>query len=104
MTLEWDSAQDSLFELQQAASADFTHARLIYQGPDKASFVSGLEDGTYYFRVRAPGEAWSDPLTVHVQHQSLKLAFTLFGLGGIVFLLTVFVVVNGARRAAKNTL
>ena len=101
--LIWDAAQDTTFELQQATSQDFADAKRIYKGPDKASFVSGLDDGTYYFRVRAPGGAWSDTQTLRVQHQSLKLAFTLFGIGGVVFLLTVSVVITGTRRTAKNT-
>ena len=99
--LEWSADHETTFELQRAQTAAFTDSLTIYTGPDRASFISGLENGTYYFRVRETGKEWSDIMTVLVEHQSLRLAFTLFTIGGIVFLLTVFVVVNGARRTAE---
>ena len=98
--LAWEATPDAIVELQQATALDFSNAKTIYQGVDRASFISGLENGTYYFRVREQGDDWSPSLTLHVQHQSLQLAFTLFGVGIIVFLLTVLVVVNGTRKAA----
>jgi hypothetical protein len=90
------------YEIQQSADPGFETVKLIYQGPDLATFVSGLENGTYYYRVRAGGNNWSEVVIIQVQHHSLQLAFTLFGLGGVVFLLTVFVVVKGSVQSGKN--
>lgn len=100
--LEWAAERDTIFELQQSRTADFADPLTIYRGPDLASFISGLKNGTYYYRVRVPDDSWSDTMTIEVQHQSLQLALTLFGVGCVVFLLTVFVVVNGARQANKQ--
>ncbi len=100
--LVWKSEGDTLFVLQQAPDSSFLHAKTIYEGPDLASFVSGLRNGNYYFRVRGEDDQWSDVVHLHVQHQSLELAFTLFGIGGIVFLLTVFVVLKGAGYVQIN--
>lgn len=98
--LEWTVEGDGVTELQQSRASDFFTAKTIYIGPDRASFVSGLDNGNYYYRVRAAGGEWSETLMVKVQHQSLELAFALFGIGGLVFLLTVFVVIKGARQVS----
>ena len=102
--LEWRSAMETSYELQQSDTDDFADPKIVYRGPDRASFISGLRDGTYYYRVRAHDSGWSDIITINVRHQSLKLAFALFGIGGVVFLLTVFVVVHGARSVSPNDL
>jgi hypothetical protein len=39
---------------------------------------------------------------VIVEHHSLHLAFTLFGIGGLVFVLTLLVVLRGAARTSKE--
>ncbi len=91
------------FEVQQARDPNFETAKTIYIGPDMASFISGLKDGDYYYRVRTRAEdtmsAWSEPVHVQVAHQSLQLAFTLFGLGAVVFLATLILVVHGTRNS-----
>ena len=60
-------AEKVLFELQQGTDSLFTTTRLRYQGPDQASFLSGLRDGAFFFRVRAVRgaelSAWSPVLT-----------------------------------------
>ena len=97
--LEWDSEGPSDFVLQQDITNDFTNPKTIYQGPDRASFVSGLPNGNYYYRVRSDSGKWSETLLVTVQHQSLRLAFMLAGLGAIVFMMTVFVVIKGYLKS-----
>ena len=94
-----------MFELQRTEHDDFSDAKKYYRGPDRATYISGLSDGNYYFRLREVNEAravsgWSAPVTVVVEHHSLTLAFTLFGIGGFVFALTVLVVLRGAARTA----
>ncbi len=89
-----------VFELQAASHPDFSDPRVVYSGSDRASFVSGLANGTYYYRVRnldngTPG-AWSDPLEITVDHHSLSLALLLFGLGFVVVAATFAVVLRGS--------
>lgn len=101
--LVWTKIQpEGNYEIQKSVDPDFSQPKTIYEGPDLATFVSGLRDGTYYFRVRSSSGNWSEIVPVKVQHHSLQLAFTLFTLGGIVFLLTVFVVIKGSLQARKN--
>jgi len=99
--LSWQAGAGVPYELQQDTVPDFTNARWVYRGPDRASFVSGLPDGTYYFRVRSGDGVWSPPLRLAVKHQSLVLAFSLFGIGATVFLLTAGMVVRGARETER---
>ena len=94
--------------MQQGFDSLFDSTRIRYTGPDMASYISGLKNGDYYFRVRtvtdhgnAHGD-WSGTVTVTVEHHSLTLALTLAGLGGLVFLLTVAVVVQGTRASERE--
>ena len=101
--IEWNMDQAGAdVELQQAEDKLFDNPHVIYRGPDNATFVSGLEDGTYYFRVRKLEGPWSEVITVNVKHHSLQVAFILFGLGAIVFAMTVFVVVRGAVNSSVD--
>ena len=113
--LKWDFRDEALsngaihFELQQAKDPAFEISRTIYTGPDLASFISGLPNGEFHFRVRAQTEngslvsAWSQPVLLKVQHHSLQLAFTLFGVGAVVFLATLALVFFGNRRTGKES-
>jgi len=90
------------FELQQSQDAVFDSILVRYQGTDLATYISGLAEGTYHYRVRTiidnSTSDWSEPLLVVVKHHSLQLAFILFGIGAVVFLSTVFVVVRGVKE------
>jgi hypothetical protein len=101
--IEWVMTRaDATVEVEQANSINFVNPKTIYEGPDNATFISGLENGIYYYRVRRLGGEWSDTVKVSVQHHSLALAFTLFGLGALVFFLTVFIVIRGAIQASSD--
>lgn len=83
-----------VFQLQEGRSEDFARTDRQYEGQHTSSFVSGLEDGAFYFRVRARhpdqqewGE-WSRTLRVDVQHHARSFALTLMGIGAAVFLAT----------------
>lgn len=94
------------FELQQSRDASFDNIRVLYKGSDLASFISGLPNGDYYFRVRTltgsmPGQ-WSETLHLKVIHQSLGLAFTLFGLGAVVFISTVILILYGNKKTKEE--
>lgn len=96
------------FELQQSENKYFEGVKTIYKGPDCATFLSGLRNGQYYHRVRVISETeqakseWSDPVSIQVKHHSLRLAFTLFGIGAAVFLATVLLVVLGNRNTNQD--
>lgn len=98
-----DDSVDWLYQLQEGRRPEFAAGDREYQGHHTSSFVSGLENGAYYFRVRArrPGDpedawgAWSNTVRVDVTHHSRQLALALMALGGLVFLATAaFLIVH----------
>lgn len=114
LTLSWslpdaEPVEDRaiLFELQMARSPDFTDTVTHYRGPDRASFVSGLAEGDYFFRIRSfynegPASGWTDAKQVTVEYQSLAQAFVLFGIGALVSIATIALVVTGDRRTRRE--
>ncbi|MEX2381455.1 MAG: hypothetical protein WD490_03650 [Opitutales bacterium] len=113
VALAWETVNDTpgeavVFEVQWARDPGFPADDVWYRGRDRASFVAGLAEGDYFFRVRAESEAeesgpWSPVLQVNVEYQSLKLAWTLFGIGSIVFLATVVLIVAGNAQSQRES-
>lgn len=102
ITLTWEGHGDAAYTLQKSDNSNFEKAEIIYQGPDRASFISGLKNGDYFFRVKTENAPWSGPLLVKVEHHSLQLAFSLAGVGLFVFLSIVYVIILGTRNSAKT--
>lgn len=102
LKLEWslsdETRSEKLFELQQATDAGFKTARSIYQGVGAGTFISGLEDGTYYYRVRVEEGSWSAPLSIEIKHHSLKLAIFLMAIGAAVFLITLLMILRASKK------
>lgn len=107
--LKWHlpSGRETVFEVQEAARSTFQDPQQVYRGRDLARVLSGRPDGEYYYRVRAvsdqgvPGP-WSNSVHVRVDYLPLSRAFTFFGLGALVFVATLFVILEGTRRAARE--
>ena len=92
---------DLVFQLEQSRSEQFESADVRYEGTDTGAFVSGLEAGNYWFRVRSanrgasapsgdansisPGDygQWSQSVHVEIDPHSLTLAWSLFATGGL---------------------
>lgn len=102
-SLSWRGAPGADYVLQESTTRSFAEHAVIYQGPDTARVMSGIEDGKYYYRARARGtrSGWSAPVTVTVRHHPLPRAFTFFGAGLIIFVATVTLIIGGARRAEE---
>lgn len=106
--LEWKtstSEKEILFELQQSFTPSFSNPTIIYQGNQSASFISGMPDGEYFYRIRqihaGDKSPWSKSTVVKVKHHSLSLAWLLFGLGGLVFMATAILVIHGSIKSGK---
>lgn len=90
------------FELQEAPDPAFAAPHTLYAGPDRATALSGRPDGTYYYRVRADGGAWSPVVAVEVMHHSLVRAGLFFALGAAVFVATVVLILRGDARERRR--
>lgn len=110
-TVSWDwiGGGEALpvFDIEMDRGESFSNPSRIYRGRDGARVMSGMSDGTYYFRGRVwlqgePVTAWSEPVRVEVAHHSLGRALTLFLLGALVFGATVAVIVIGQRRTREE--
>lgn len=102
VSLEWAGEEEGLvYQLQSGRSEDFDDPLRRYEGRDTASFLSGLEDGRYFFRVRARRAdastwgPWASPVRVDSNHHAMDLALTLCVVGAFLFLcIAVFIVIN----------
>ena len=102
----WRPGEGIEFVLQQAVDGGFADAQVRYQGPDTASFVSGLSEGGHLFRVRSRTEEadgrWSAVQRVEVEYVSHRQVFLLMGMGAVVFLATVTAITMGHRRSVRE--
>ncbi|MCB0421817.1 MAG: hypothetical protein KDD61_12530, partial [Bdellovibrionales bacterium] len=78
--------------------------QLIYDGYDHATFLSGLADGSYFFRVRSKAssiepQAWSKPTKLDVRHHTLRSAFLLFSIGLVSFVLVIIAILKGHGKS-----
>lgn len=102
--LEWGNADAVVdFEIQEADNPAFSNPDQIYQGPDRATVITGRSDGTYYYRARlmdenGPAGDWSNTVKVQVKHHSLTRAFEFFAAGAVVFLAILIAILAGNRR------
>lgn len=114
INLKWDTnitkAKDMtiMYELEKSTKPTFKIPSQIYMGYDKGTFISGLPEGTHYFRVRAVKDkteiltGWSKPIQVDVEYQSKTLTISLMISGGVIFLAIVLVVLVGNHLKRKE--
>ena len=108
--LQWelpDSKGTSFtFQVEQSNDPDFSSPRVRYQGPDLATYISGLPEGTHHYRVRSISDQengpWSRIMEVKVEFVSQNLVISLFLLGTIVFAATVWAIWKGHCQYAEN--
>lgn len=106
VTLSWEKDPAIAVELQQADDESFSAPQTRYTGTDPGTVVSGLPEGTHWFRVRAAdAEPWSAPLPVTVAFIPRGKLFLLLGIGGVVVVATIAMIVAGhfnTRRGGRS--
>ncbi|MFO8156191.1 MAG: hypothetical protein ACQERR_07625 [Pseudomonadota bacterium] len=106
LRLEWHwvgDGEEPVYDIEMDRRESFGNPRRIHRGPDSATVLSGLSNGTYFFRARVwlrgePVTAWSEPVRAEIEHHSLARALGLFALGGVVFAATVALIFLGHRQ------
>lgn len=109
-TLKWTSPEDPVstrFELQEGTQRNFSSPRIIYAGPDRGTYISGLPNGDFFYRVRLVNvqepekSQWSSPVHRAVQHPSLTFALSVMGVGAIVLISTISIIAVGAKNEKR---
>ena len=108
VALEWEALspeQPGLeFEVRRWEADTGDSGVLVYRGPDEGTFVSGLPEGEFVFKVRARPSteehfAWGDEaLRLEVLYPNRVLVAILMIAGGITLFLTAGAIVAGYRR------
>ena len=60
--------------------------------------LTGREDGLYYYRARAGDSPFSETVAVTVAHHSLQRALSFFTVGLLLFLILIFIIIQGSRN------
>ncbi len=95
VTLAWPDVSGKSFVLEEKKGQVWQE---VYEGPDRATTLSGLPNGTYGFRLTA--DQGTHAIEVSIQHHSLARAWLFFAVGAGMFLLLVGMLLVGTR---KNT-
>jgi len=105
VTVHWEGDDLGEFQVESSPDPDFASTRRIYQGTHRAKVLSGLPNGTRYFRVRGRQQSggawgpWSAAARFDVKHHSLLLATALFVVGAAVFAATTGFLIRMSGRA-----
>ncbi|WP_321396146.1 hypothetical protein [Emcibacter sp.] len=100
VTVAWPAASGTYFQLELKSEAGW---RSIYAGPDRATTLSGLANGTYLLRLKSEGNALAenDILAITVRHHPLDQALAFFWGGAVIFVVLVTLLAVGNSREAE---
>jgi hypothetical protein len=80
----------------------------VYEGEDTASFVSGLNEGEYTFRIRSKERGgvypeWGDEsLVVTVDYIDMGIVWPLMGAGSVCIVVLILTIVLGRRAVNRE--
>lgn len=105
--LRWQGDESHAhYRLLESDNPRFSPSKVLYQGPDLATVISGKHNGSYYYRVAelkgSKPVAVSNTVMVEVAHHSLAKAFLFFAIGAIVFLATLSLILQGNRHSKRD--
>lgn len=107
--IEFELEPGTPLVVQSDTDPEFGDPDIAYQGRLPSAYVSGLPNGRYYFRARiepqtegaTPGD-WSDVVTLDVAHHPLSRVWPVLGVGGLIFLATCAVLLEGLMRTRAS--
>lgn len=115
--LSWKGADGAQYRLVEAPTRDaLTTGRVLYEGPDVATTVTGRTEGPHWYAVGrlepstadAPSPsvvgAWSEPCLVLVRPYPLEVAGIFFAFGLVVSVATALLVVRGHRAHKRGSI
>ena len=93
-TLAWPDAKGDV-TLERRDDGAWTP---IYQGPDDATTLTGLHNGTYVYRLRDASGAVSRPYELTIAHHPLGRALAFFGTGLVMFIVLLALLFRGPSK------
>lgn len=98
--LDWqtDSPVEDL-TLEQASDQNFSNPLQRSLAGASAATITGLADGTYFFRLTDSNSPLSNTVNVTVAHHSLGRAGSFFLLGLVLFSILIVTILKGNRQA-----
>ncbi|MEM9446111.1 MAG: hypothetical protein AAGA18_12260 [Verrucomicrobiota bacterium] len=106
LVLEWPEASStSEFIIEQSSNPDFSNAIVIYEGAANRTFISGLKEGSTYFRIKQQiaRNQWSKPLTVQVNYPIRSKVTLLLTIGTIGLVATILAIIQGHLKARQTS-
>ncbi|WCL53860.1 hypothetical protein [Gimibacter soli] len=94
-TLAWPVVEGNSFLLEEYEGDEW---RIIYEGGDRATTLSGLADGDYRFRLSADNGPPGPEFGLTVAHHPLSRAFGFFAAGAVMLAVLVVLLVVGTQR------
>ncbi len=89
--------------LEQSSSGVFEESSVRYEGTDASSVLSGLAEGTHYFRIGSKeGDSVSKPLAVRVEFFPRDKLVLLLVFGAVVVLATIGAIIMGSITTRKK--
>lgn len=105
LSWKYPSSNLNAVALEESNYDDFSVVKVIYQGPDRASVLSGKPDGDYYYRLKSISpldNQYSNTVRVIVKHHTLYKAWWFFLLGAVVFVTTAGLIYMGSRTSGSD--
>lgn len=96
--LSWDNPGDHEAVLEESADTEFTSPDRWSLSGVSAFTRTGLENGSYYYRIKGTDGRWSETLEVVVDHHPLPRAFMFFSLGLVLFMVLVVSLYIGHKK------
>ena len=100
--LSWETSRTHPLQLQRSRSTHFSRVVEHTVSASGAITITGLGDGSYYFRLRDSEGGYSNTVKVDVAHHSLTRAFSFFLLGLVLFALLSASIVIGSRTTRNS--
>jgi hypothetical protein len=88
--------------LQESTDLEFSNPVNAYISNINSSTQTGLDNGTYYYRVKNNYDEWSNIVRVTVKHHSLDKAFLFFTSGFCLFICIVTSLIIGHKNTVSK--
>ncbi|MDF1659870.1 MAG: hypothetical protein P1U58_19810 [Verrucomicrobiales bacterium] len=103
ITLQWSNPEKLNVRIEQAPESEFTSSLIRYEGKGKSTVLSGLAEGSHFFRIgESDGTSWSSPLEAKVEFFPREQLWLLLSLGGVVVLMTAGAIIVGYFSTRKG--